>query len=180
MGELMDAARIDLLLRELATRLVGIKAPAGIRIVGGAAIALMNPDREATFDIDALLLPRDPILAVANQMSGVQGLPANWINTAVVAYVPPVGAEDWVELLTFQEVRVSIGSPEMLLSMKLLANRGRRDSTDIEFLLEECGVTSLEQAQVIFERYHAQDVISDAANERIGNWLARNDEIQGV
>jgi hypothetical protein len=64
--------------------------------------------------------------------------------------------------------------------MKLLANRGRRDSTDIEFLLEECGVTSLEQAQVIFERYHAQDVISDAANERIGNWLARNDEIQGV
>jgi len=85
MGELMDAARIDLLLRELATRLVGIKAPAGIRIVGGAAIALMNPDREATFDIDALLLPRDPILAVANQMSGEQGLPANWINTAVVA-----------------------------------------------------------------------------------------------
>jgi hypothetical protein len=71
------------------------------------------------------------------------------------------------------DVAIYIGSIEMLLAMKLLANRGRRDTSDIEFLLGRCQVTSLEQAQEIYERYHAQDVIAGAAAARIANWLAR-------
>ena len=36
-----------------------------------------------------------------------------------------------------------------------------------------CQITSLEQAQEIYERYHAQGVIAGAAAARIANWLAR-------
>ena len=60
----------------------------------------------------------------------------------------------------------------MLLAMKLRANRGVRDRDDIEFLLKECGVTSLEDAQEIYEEYHAQDVLPPEAAARVQYWLA--------
>ena len=56
----------------------------------------------------------------------------------------------------------------MLLAMKLFANRGIRD---VEYLLGVCQITSLAQAQEIYERYHAQDVITDSAALRIQAWL---------
>lgn len=56
--------------------------------------------------------------------------------------------------------------------MKLRASRGVRDTDDIEFLLELCGVTSLHHAQQIYERYQTQDVISDSAALRIKRWLS--------
>jgi hypothetical protein len=55
--------------------------------------------------------------------------------------------------------------------MKLAANRGRRDSSDIEFLLARCGVRSVQDAQDIYESYHAQDVLTPAAEARIRHWL---------
>ncbi|HSO03889.1 MAG TPA: hypothetical protein VLQ92_05370 [Candidatus Limnocylindrales bacterium] len=47
--------------------------------------------------------------------------------------------------------------------MKLAANRGLRDSGDTEGLLRTCGVSSVEQAQAIYETYHAQGVLSPRA-----------------
>ena len=62
----------------------------------------------------------------------------------------------------------------MLLAMKLLANRDIRDSADIEFLLEACNVRSLDDAQTIYENYHAQEILSPSAAARVQHWLARN------
>lgn len=165
------------LLHDLARRLDTAGISAGIRVVGGAAIAFMNPDRRATRDIDALLLPDDePIREVARQMAVEFQLPEDWINDAAKGFVPLVGLEDWREVFSDGNVSVSIGSLEMLLAMKLYANRGTRDTEDIEFLLERCEITSLEQAQEIYERYHAQDVIKDTAAARIDAWLSRPTE----
>lgn len=99
-------------------------------------------------------------------------MPSDWINDAAKAYVPLVGLEDWHEVFRAGQMVVYVGSVQMLLAMKLYANRGRRDTPDIEFLLEQCQVASLEDAQEIYERYHAQDVISDSATARIHHWLA--------
>ena len=85
--------------------------------------------------------------------------------------MPPVGGDDWVEILWEGDISVYVGSLRMLLAMKLYANRGRRGTEDIEFLLGACDVTSLEQAQEIFEEYHAQEVISDSAALRVQAWL---------
>jgi len=49
------------------------------------------------------------------------------------------------------------------IAMKLAANRGLRDSGDTEGLLRTCGVSSVEQAQAIYETYHAQGVLSPRA-----------------
>jgi len=71
-------------------------------------------------------------------------------------------------------VSISIGSPQMMLAMKLFSNRGIRDSDDIEYLLSTCGVTSVQDAQEIYERYHAQDVLDDSAVARVEHWLSRS------
>jgi len=172
MDSTFTSAEVEELLRELTNRLHAAEVRGGIRVVGGAAIALLNSDRRATQDIDALFLPDTPIRDIAAQMSRERGLPSDWINDAAKAYVPLVGLEDWHEVFRAGQMVVYVGSVQMLLAMKLYANRGRRDTPDIEFLLEQCQVASLEDAQEIYERYHAQDVISDSATARIHHWLA--------
>ncbi len=165
---------VEELLRELARRLNAAGVAGGIRVVGGAAIALLHSDRRATQDIDALLLPEAPVREIAAQMGRERGLQPTWINDAAKAYVPAVGLNDWVEVFREGDVVVSIGSLEMLLAMKVFANRGRRDTPDMEFLLQQCKITSIEQVQEIYERYHAQDVISESAEARIRDWLERS------
>ncbi len=56
---------VDDLLRELVRRLQQSDLAAGIRVVGGAAIALMNDQRRTTRDIDAALHPADVVKAAA-------------------------------------------------------------------------------------------------------------------
>ncbi len=85
MAVLLDKDDVELLLRELAGRLHADGVTAGIRVVGGAAIALMNADRRST--------------------------------------------------------------------------------ADIEKLLDRCDVTSVQDAQEIHERYHAQDVLTDSPTQ---------------
>ena len=68
-----------------------------------------------------------------------------------------------------------VASAPMLLAMKLAANRGLRDSGDIQGLLRTCGVTSVEQAQAIYETYHAQGVLSSSAQARVRALLDQED-----
>jgi hypothetical protein len=166
---------MDTLLRELARQLNQSDTTAGIRIVGGAAIALMNDQRRTTRDIDAALHPAAAVKAAAADIAQAHGLPRDWLNDAALAYIPPVGAEDWIDVVREGSVTISIGSPQMLLAMKLHANRGRRDADDIDYLLGVCGVTTVQDAQEIYERYHAQDVLTDAAVTRIEHWLDRRE-----
>lgn len=49
------AGQIEELLVDLATRAAVDGRTGAIRVVGGSAIALMNADRRATHDIDAVL-----------------------------------------------------------------------------------------------------------------------------
>ena len=99
-------------------------------------------------------------------------LPTDWINDAAKAFVPFVGLDEWHEIFHEGRVAVCVGSVEMLLAMKLRANRGRRDTDDIEFLLEQCAVASIEQAEEIYGRYHAQELLSPSASVRVASWLA--------
>lgn len=131
----------------------------------------MNSDRRATSDIDAVLAPAELILQSAAALAVERGLPLDWLNNAVTAFVPPVGPDVWVEVIHEGDVSVSIATPDLLLAMKLEANRGRRDSDDIEYLLGVCGVTSLGDAEEIYERFHIQGVLSDAATARVQAWL---------
>lgn len=50
---------------------------------------------------------------------------------------------------------------------------GRRDVDDIDYLLGVCGETTVPDAREVYDRYHEQDVITDAAVARIEHWLDR-------
>jgi hypothetical protein len=113
----------------------------------------------------ALSQPRWPPMATQRD------LPADWLNDAALAYIPLVGVDDGHEIFRVGDVSVCVGSVQMLLAMKLRANRGRRDTEDIEYLLQRCDVTCLDDAQEIYERYHAQEVLTDSAAARVQAWF---------
>lgn len=171
MASTMTPAQVRLFLEELAQRLDEAGVTAGIRVVGGAALAILDEGRHATSDINAVIVPAGVADSIIAYMAEEHGLPERWLNDAALAYIPPVGVEDWTEVIRHGRVAVSIGSLQMLLAMKLRANRGIRDSDDIYFLLEQCKVSSLEDAQAIYETYHAQDVLTTDAEARVRHWL---------
>jgi hypothetical protein len=152
----MSSAQVRELLEELAASLDRAGLSAGIRVVGGAAISLLDESRRATADIDAVILPGGVADQIVEEMTIKYLLPPDWINQAALAYVPPVGLEDWVEVMSQGRVTVSIGSVRMLLAMKLRANRG---------------IEGIDDAQEIYEHYHAQDVLTNSARERVQYWL---------
>lgn len=163
---------ITALLHELASRLHDRGVSAGIRLVGGAALAIAYYDRRTTSDIDAVLTPVDPVLEVVAEIAAEQNLPADWLNNKALGYVPFVGLHDWVEVFRDGDVSVSVARAELLLAMKLAADRGRRDADDITALLDICGITSVDQAQDLYETYHSQAVLSAGAVARIEAHLA--------
>ena len=167
----MTPERVRELLAELATR-IAVSSERGtvIRVVGGAAISLMDPARRATSDIDAVVSGPVDVDDVVAAMAAEHGLPADWFNSAVAMWIPFVGPDDWTEVLRNENVSVHIGSTSMLLAMKLRAARAR-DNDDIGFLLTACGIRTIEQAQDIYERYHHQEVLSAVAAARVEHWL---------
>ena len=57
----------------------------------------------------------------------------------------------WVVIREVDSVVVEVGTPQLLLAMKLHAARGRRDFDDITVLIEACGVTTVQEAEALFE-----------------------------
>ena len=67
--------------------------------------------------------------------------------------------KDWDLKIKRDGVIVMVAGIRLLLAMKLLAGRGRRDATDIDRLLDACRVTSVKQAQEIFDTYYPTESI---------------------
>jgi hypothetical protein len=168
-----NTSDVHALLKELSNRIGTEGLNGNIYLVGGAAISFLNKDRHATSDIDALLHPAQPILEIAKQMAIEKDLPVDWLNDAVKAFVPFNADDFWEELQTFSNLTIWIAKPQLLLAMKLRANRGKRDTSDIEYLLDYLNIASVEQAQVIYKSFYSQEVISDSAAQRIESWLEK-------
>ena len=64
-------------------------------------------------------------------------------------------------------VEVRIAGAPLLLAMKLRAARGRRDSADIDLLLDECALTNTAQAVQIFERYYPEEALPERARRQL-------------
>ena len=168
------------LVEELARRLAETGAATGVRIVGGAAISLHGFVRRPTRDVDAVFLHADDVTPVILEMAEQFDLEHNWCNDAAMAFIPAVGLEDWIEVHRSGDVVVSIASIDLLIAMKLFANRASRDWDDLFLLLDAANISSVEQAQEIYERYHAQDVIPETAVVRLREWLAGRSASSGA
>jgi hypothetical protein len=124
-----------------------------IFIVGGAAMALAYSTRRITRDIDAVFEPKSSIYAAAASVGDALGLPEDWLNDAVKAFMP--GADEHARPVPeIAGIEITTASPQYLLAMKLMAMRFGEDDDDIEILLRECDLHSTQDAFALLERIY--------------------------
>lgn len=139
-------------LRELIIELRAEGEPVGLRVVGGAAIALRHFDRHTTADVDALHVrpgTDDAVTEAANRVADRRGWDHGWLNFKVTntgsepLYGRPTA---WETVYDDGAIVIQIAGADTLLAMKLRANRPGRDTDDIRKLLAICEITTVEEA----------------------------------
>lgn len=156
-------------LRELVQELREAGEVAGIRLVGGAALALRYFDRGVTNDLDALPVRPgrdDAVSAAAARVAERRGWDPQWVNFAVAGAdaLPTLGRDvEWEVIYDRDDIQIAVASKEAMLAMKLRANRPGRDTRDIRLLLALCGVESLVEAEALYEEFYPGDALTDRA-----------------
>lgn len=127
-------------------------------VVGGAAMALAYGDRRLTRDVDAIFEPKEAVYAAARHIAKERGLPDDWLNDSVKAFVP---GPDVLRrsLVSTDNLEVAVASPEYLLAMKLLASRVEQDVDDIRTLYSLVGFTTAEQGMQLVERFYPSRIL---------------------
>ena len=168
MGVPLSPSDVERLLTERVERLAELGSPARVFVFGGAAIALINPARTSTVDVDAFLgLPAVDATEVLDRLGREWGLDEGWFNFEAQGLLPPVaGADAYQAWHTVGDVTLYVATAAALLAMKLRAARGK-DQSDIAFLLRVCGVTTVEAAEEIFESFYPGDLLSPTATARV-------------
>jgi len=159
-------------LADLLSTLEAHGEPTSVYVIGGAAIALENPDRFATNDIDGYIRHTETrkIIDASDIFAPVQtkwGLETDWFNFRAEGLGPPVaGPEAFHEVMRVGNAVLYAANTDALLAMKLNAARGR-DMPDLEYLLGACKIATLHEAEAAFERYYPGDGLSDTAIARV-------------
>ena len=170
-----DRDGLELGLRQLVAKLRTTGERSGIRIVGGAALSLRYFDRESTVDIDAHPIgDADHVLAAGREVADENGWPDDWLNNQAAIFIPEYGSirVAWETLYDDGNVVIQVASAEAMLAMKLHANRPGRDDTDIAKLMVLCGVSSIAEAEELYETYYSAEVLPDRAVAMVARILA--------
>ena len=175
MSDLFFRVDLERLVKLPANKLHEAGVEGTIKILGGAAIALVyHADRTSTADIDALIPADERIADIIYKIGMEESLPENWINNRVKFTSPFEGNPNltyWKEYLREGSIIIQIASAEFLLAMKLKADRGVRDRPDIEILIPICGLTTIEEIIELYENYYPQDVLKSETREVVINML---------
>ncbi len=148
-------AEIGRLLDLVAAKLDARRVDATIIVAGGANMGYVYDARQSTRDIDALVQPKDAVLAAAAEVAETEGLPADWLNDRFAMFWPQHGEPDFSHVAQHGTVTLRYAGPRVMLAMKMLASvRGRRDTDDLAHLLEPAGVSNIQQAIGIFEDFY--------------------------
>jgi hypothetical protein len=169
MATALDREDIVTGLRHLLAELHGAGEVAGIRLVGGAALALRYFDRGTTRDLDALHVRPGSDAAVAAAAAKVarrHDWDPTWLNFEVTNAdaLPTLGrAVEWEVIYDHDGIVIEVASQEALLAMKLRANRPGRDTRDIRLLMGLCGIGTRAEAEALYEEFYPGDALSDRA-----------------
>lgn len=142
------------LLTELGRRLQAQGVEGQLYIVGGVAIALEFDARRVTADIDAVLHPETTVRVEAEAMAADKGLPYDWLNDKVKAFVP--GGDDGAVPFSVPGLSVALASPEHLLAMKMAAFRPGQDQEDLVLLFQALDITTAEEAADLSRRVYGE------------------------
>ena len=179
MSDLFTKVDIERLVRLFAAKLHEAGVEGTIKIVGGAAIALLyHADRVSTSDIDALYPADDRVVEIIHQVGTEEGLSDGWINNKVQFTLPFEGHASTIsgqDYFRDGSIMVQSATAEFLLAMKLNADRGLRDRLDTEKLIQICELTTIQEIEEIFERYFP-DLILKAETREVVERMLENRE----
>jgi len=137
-------ANLDTYLKELGKgfrKLNGTKVPAEIILTGGAAILANYGFREATYDIDAVILASSAMKDAINHVGDKMGLPSGWLNANFqkTASFSNKLLEVSVYYKTFSNIlTIRTIAAEYLIAMKLMSSRQyKNDLSDIAGIMWE-------------------------------------------
>jgi hypothetical protein len=171
---MFTSSELRVAVNQLVDELAGRGVAARITILGGAAIALAyEPERQSTRDVDAVVHPEADVLAAAASVALRHGYPGDWLQNNVRIFLPHHGEIEETPIASSGEVRVSVGGPRLLLAMKLKASRGRGDLEDIRTLVHHLGITTVAEAEAIFEHYYRDDELSERGRQLLGAALTQ-------
>ncbi len=146
-------ARVVTSLQALGDELTREGVRGQIFVVGGAAMALSFSTRRVTKDIDAVFEPKSRVYQAAARVAERLELPDDWLNDAVKAFLPGRDAEAR-PLPEIEGIEVTTASPRYMLAMKLLAMRFGEDDEDIQVLLQETGIVTVDGALDLLTRMY--------------------------
>ncbi|CAO1649973.1 Nucleotidyltransferase AbiEii toxin of type IV toxin-antitoxin system [Salinibacterium sp. NYA9b] len=178
MATTLDRDDIITGLRELIAELRAEGEVAGIRLVGGAALSLRYFDRGTTQDLDSLHVRPGSDAAVASAAARVaqrHDWDPTWLNFEVTKAdaLPTLGrAVEWDTIYDRDDIVIQVASKEALLAMKLRANRPGRDTRDIRLLLSLCEISSLDDADELYEEFYPGDTLDPRAVSMVTAILA--------
>lgn len=169
---LLDRGRLRAAFDALAVKLARQGVVGEIHVFGGAAMVLAFDARVATRDVDALFVPDGPMLDAARQVADELGLPQTWLNNQASSYVSGRAGRG-TPVYDHPHLRVLTTPPEHLLAMKIRAARATRDAEDIRLLLEHLGITTIEAAIAVVDRYFPDEPLSERSRLLLEDLLPR-------
>ncbi len=136
--EKLSYEAIERAFRALDDELTRREISCDVVVVGGAALVLRHRAREATKDVDAVVLPesiKSDVLSAAATVAGAASLPADWLNDGAKGFLH--GLDETTPVWTGTSLRVRAASDAQLLAMKLCAWRDDLDIEDARLLLSK-------------------------------------------
>lgn len=172
-GRLLTPDEVRVILTEFITLLDMQGQSGAVFVIGGAAVALENPNRHLTEDVDGWTRAVD-ITEASAAIAATYNLGQNWFHEIGRLRPPASGDEIFHPVLTVGNVTLYAANSDALLAMKLNIAR-LRDTEDLEYLLNKQGITSLEGAKEAYEEHYPGEALGDEAVARVEQLLSERE-----
>ena len=113
MNAMFTPAEIGRLLDIVAAMLDERGIHATIIVAGGATMGYIYDARPSTRDVDALVQPKDAVLAIAAEVAETEDLPADWLNDKFAMFWPQHGEPDFSHVVQHGAVTISYAGPRV-------------------------------------------------------------------
>ena len=131
-----------------------------ICLYGGAVMCLVFDARPSTKDVDAIFHPAEVIRKAALEISEEYELAEDWLNDGVKGFLVEHPKKVFLNL---SHLTIMVADAEYMLAMKSLSARiDGTDSQDIEFLIKNLNIESIEDVFRIIDKYYPRRVIKPA------------------
>jgi hypothetical protein len=169
----LNKTQITNALRRLGELAVANGTVLEVSLYGGAVFTVLYGTRDSTKDVDAIVNPSDLARELSAKVASELDLPADWLNDDVRFFLADKEAKRKLEGGEFGDgLNVSVPTAAYLLAMKLRASRPPQpghpgDYADIEFLLKKMELSSLADAERVYENFFPHNALSDSARDAV-------------